>query len=75
MINYYTFIKYWNLPELQGLTVLEAGKKIMELEEILRKKNFKKATFLDVAKFKIIWILKILWFCINYPFDLLEKWM
>lgn len=32
MINYYTFIKYWNLPELQGLTVLEAGKKIMEWE-------------------------------------------
>ena len=71
MINYYTFIKDCKLPELQGLTVLEAGKKIMELEEILRKKNFKKATFLDVAKFKIIWILKVLWLCVNKPFDLL----
>ena len=47
MIKHKVFIKYWKLPELQGLTVLEAGKKIMELEEILRKKNFKKATFLD----------------------------
>ena len=75
MIKHKVFIKYWKLPELQGLTVLEAGKKIMELEEILRKKNFKKATFLDVTKFKIIWILKILWLCVNKPFDLLEKWM
>ena len=32
MIHWKTYIKYWNLPELQGLTVLEAGKKIMELE-------------------------------------------
>lgn len=75
MIKHKVFIKYWKLPELQGLTVLEAGKKIMELEESLRKKNFKKAKFLDVAKFKVKWIVKILWFCINYPFDLLEKWM
>ena len=75
MIKHKVFIKYWKLPELQGLTVLEAGEKIMELEKILKDKNFKKATFLDVAKFKIIWIVKILWFCINYPFDLLEKWM
>ena len=71
MIKHKIFIKYWKLPELQGLTVLEAGEKIMELEEILRKKNFKKATFLDVAKFKIIWIVKILWLCVNKPFDLL----
>ena len=71
MIKHKVFIKYWKLPELQGLTVLEAGKKIMELEEILRKKNFKKATFLEVVKFKIKWIAKILWLFINYPFDLL----
>ena len=32
MIKHKVFIKYWRLPELQGLTVLEAGKKIMELE-------------------------------------------
>jgi hypothetical protein len=69
MIKHKVFIKYWKLPELQGLTVLEAGKKILELEEILKGKNFKKATFLDVAKFKIKWILKILWLFINYPFD------
>ena len=33
MIPWKIFIKYWKLPELQGLTVLEAGKKIMELED------------------------------------------
>ena len=32
MIKHKVFIKYWKLPELKGLTVLEAGKKIMELE-------------------------------------------
>ena len=29
MIKHKIFIKYWKLPELQGLTVLEAGKKII----------------------------------------------
>ena len=71
MLHWKIYIKYWKLPELQGLTVLEAGKKILELEEILKNKNFKKATFLDVAKFKIIWLIKILWLCVNKPFDLL----
>ena len=71
MIHWKTYIKYWNLPELQGLTVLEAGKKIMELEESLKGKNFKKDTFIKVVKFKIKWILKILWLCLNKPFDLL----
>ncbi len=37
--------------------------------------EFKKASFLQIVKFKIKRIVKILWFCINYPFDLLEKWM
>lgn len=32
MIHWKTYIKYWKLKELQGLTILEAGKKIMELE-------------------------------------------
>ena len=82
MIKHKVFIKYWNLPELRGLTVLEAGKKIMELEEILKNENFKKATFLDVAKFKIIWIVikviwivKIIWKCLNYQFDLFDRYI
>ena len=37
--------------------------------------EFKKASFKEIVKHKIKWIVKILWFCINYPFDLLEKWM
>lgn len=32
MIKHKVFIKYWKLPELQGLTVLEAGKKIIKME-------------------------------------------
>ena len=38
---------------------------------MLYDENFKKATFLDVAKFKVKWIFKILWLCLNKPFDLL----
>lgn len=75
MIKHKVFIKYWKLPELQGLTVLEAGKKILELEEILKNKNFKKATFLDVAKFKIIWVARVVWYCINMPLDILLEWL
>lgn len=33
--------------------------------------EFKKASFKDVIKFKIKWIAKILWFGINYWFDVL----
>lgn len=33
--------------------------------------EFKKASFWQIVKFKIIWIFKIL----NYPFNKLEKWM
>ena len=75
MIHFNILKKYWKLPELQGLTVLEAGKKIMELEESLKDKNFKKATFIEVAKFKIKWIAKILWLFINYPFDLFDRYI
>ena len=32
MIKHKVFIKYWKLPELQGLTVLEAGEKIIKME-------------------------------------------
>lgn len=41
------------------------------MEKKTKDKNFKKATFIEVVKFKIKWIAKILWFVINYPFDLL----
>ena len=74
MIHWKTYIKYWKIQELQGLTVLEAGKKIMELEKYLKDKNFKKATFLDVAKFKIIWVARVVWYCINRPIEILLKW-
>lgn len=44
--------------------------------------DFKKASFKDVIKFKIkwivvkvIWIVKVIWKCFNYPFDRLEEKM
>lgn len=37
--------------------------------------KFKKASIWQVIKNKIKLIVKILWFCVNYPFDLLEKWI
>lgn len=33
--------------------------------------KFKKASFWQIVKFKIKWIAKILWLCLNKPFDLL----
>ena len=39
--------------------------------EIKENKKIAKATFIDVIKFKVIWIVKIL----NYPFKKLEELM
>ena len=33
--------------------------------------KFKKASFWQIVKFKVKWIVKIIWKCVNYPFDLL----
>lgn len=44
--------------------------------------EFKKASVLDVIKFKVKWIfiklkqiVKVIWKCVNYPFNKLEKLM
>lgn len=37
--------------------------------------DFKKATAIDVIKFKIKWVLKMLWYCINKPLDILLEWL
>lgn len=37
--------------------------------------KFKKASIWQIVKFKIIWIVKIIWKYFNYPFDKLEKKM
>lgn len=42
---------------------------------MLYNEDFKKASFKDVIKFKIKWIVKIIWKCVNYPFDRLEEKM
>ena len=34
MINYYTFIKYWRIPELQGLSLVAAVKRMLEMEGV-----------------------------------------
>jgi hypothetical protein len=41
----------------------------------MKNKKFKKVTFLNYLKFKIKWVLKVLWYCINRPFDILMGWM
>jgi hypothetical protein len=43
--------------------------------EIKENKKIAKATFVDVIKFKVIWIFKILWSVINYPFDLFDRYI
>ena len=35
--------------------------------------NFAKATAIDVIKFKIKWVLKVVWYCVNMPLDILLK--
>lgn len=37
--------------------------------------KFKKASFWQIVKFKVKWIVKILWNFINYPFDLFDKYI
>ena len=32
MIDYDTFIKYWKLPELQNLKIVEAVERMLEME-------------------------------------------
>ena len=41
----------------------------------MKNKKFKKVTFLNYLKFKIKWVFKVLWYCINRPFDILMGWM
>ena len=49
---------------------------------MLYNKDFKKASFKDVIKFKIkwivikvIWIVKVVWKCVNYLFDLFDRYI
>ena len=37
--------------------------------------TFARATLLDLIKYKIKWLLKTIWVCINKPFDILMEWM
>ena len=43
--------------------------------KIKENKNFAKANIKDVLKFKVILLFKLIWFCINRPFDILMEWM
>ena len=43
--------------------------------EIKENKKFAKVNMRDVIKHKIKWVFKILWLCLNYPFDKLLAWM
>ena len=41
----------------------------------MENKNFKKTTAIEVIKFKIKWVFKLIWYCLNRPIDLLLKWL
>ncbi|WP_261786449.1 hypothetical protein [Fusobacterium nucleatum] len=36
--------------------------------------DFKKASVMKVIKFKVKWLLKLIWYCINRPIEILLKW-
>ena len=40
----------------------------------MENENFKKASVINIIKFKIKWALKVVWYCINKPIDLLLEW-
>ena len=37
--------------------------------------KIKKASFWQIVKFKVIWIVKVVWKCLNYPFDLFDRYI
>ncbi|WP_338950113.1 hypothetical protein [Fusobacterium nucleatum] len=37
--------------------------------------DFKKANIVNVIKYKIRWLLKVFWYSINKPLDILMEWM
>jgi len=40
----------------------------------MENENFKKASVINIAKFKIKWVARAVWYCINKPFDILMEW-
>mgnify|MGYP000881008604 CR=1 FL=1 len=36
--------------------------------------DFKKASVMNVIKFKVKWLLKLIWYCINRPIEILLEW-
>ena len=41
----------------------------------MENENFKKASVINIFKFKIKWVLKVAWYCINRPVDILMEWV
>ena len=37
--------------------------------------DFKKASVMKVIKFKVKWLLKLIWYCINRPIEILLEWV
>lgn len=42
---------------------------------INKDENFARASLKDVVKFKVIFLFKLIWYCINKPLDTLLKWV
>jgi hypothetical protein len=54
----------------QAVIIANTGRKIKSFEIYYRELSFK-----NYLKFKIKWVFKVLWYCINRPFDILMEWM
>lgn len=53
----------------QAVIIGNTGRKIKNFEVYYTELSFKK-----YLKFKIKWLLKVLWFCINRPIEILLRW-
>ena len=39
------------------------------------KEKFAKASVINIIKFKIKWVARVVWFCINRHIEILLKWV
>lgn len=53
----------------QAVIIANTGKKIKGFEVYYMELSLK-----NYLKFKIKWVLKVLWYCINKPIEILLKW-
>ncbi len=40
-----------------------------------KRDNFKKASVINITKYKIMWLIKVVWVALNKGFDTFIRWM